>query len=115
MLAAIRLRGHNKMNKGVEDTLVMLGLRSVNTLALLPDTGIIRGMLKKTESYITWGKASEEVLDKLRKKGNETTFRLRPPEHGFSSLRRPFPKGDLGFRGDNINDLIKRMAAPVSQ
>ena len=74
MLAAIRLRGHVKVDKEVEDTMKMLGLRHVNTLALLPDTQVVRGMLKKVESFITWGSASQELLDKLRKKGNETTF-----------------------------------------
>jgi large subunit ribosomal protein L30 len=111
MLAAIRLRGHVKVDKEVEDTMKMLGLRHVNTLALLPDTQVVRGMLKKVESFITWGSASQELLDKLRKKGNETTFRLKPPEQGFISIKKAFPQGDLGFRGDNINELIKRMAS----
>ena len=112
MLAAIRLRGHNRVNRGVEDTMKMLGLRHVNTLVLLPDTQVVRGMLKKVEPFITWGSASEEILDKLRKKGNESVFRLAPPEHGFKSLKYHFPKGDLGFRGENINALIKRMTEP---
>ncbi len=111
MLAAVRIRGHAKVRKDAEDTMKMLGLRRVNTLALLPDSAVVTGMLHKVESYITWGPASQEILDVLRKKGNETTFRLAPPEGGFKSIKQPFPKGDLGFRGENINELVKRMVS----
>jgi len=36
-------------------------------------------------------------------------FRLSPPSSGFRSIRLPYPKGDAGYRGDKINDLLKRM------
>ena len=36
-------------------------------------------------------------------------FRLTPPSKGFRSPRLQYPKGDLGKRGDAINDLLKRM------
>ena len=109
MIAAIRLRGHAKMRHEVEDTMQMLGLRRVHTLRFLPHSQVIQGMLKKSEAFITWGEASDDVLESLRTKGTETTFHLKPPAQGFTSLKRPYPKGDLGYRGDKINELIKRM------
>jgi large subunit ribosomal protein L30 len=36
-------------------------------------------------------------------------FRLTPPSKGFKSIKHPFPKGDLGNRGDAINELLIRM------
>ncbi len=38
-------------------------------------------------------------------------FRLNPPKGGFKgSIKRPFKdKGELGYRGDKINELLKRM------
>ncbi len=36
-------------------------------------------------------------------------FRLSPPSKGFRSVRRRFPKGDLGKRGGAINELLRRM------
>lgn len=36
-------------------------------------------------------------------------FKLTPPAHGFKSTKLAYPKGDLGYRGDKINELIKRM------
>ncbi|MGQ9788305.1 MAG: 50S ribosomal protein L30 [Candidatus Hadarchaeaceae archaeon] len=37
-------------------------------------------------------------------------FRLHPPSGGFKSTKRPVKGlGDLGYRGDKINDLLIRM------
>ena len=37
-------------------------------------------------------------------------FRLNPPRKGFKSLKYPVTKkGDLGYRGETINDLFARM------
>ena len=39
-------------------------------------------------------------------------FRLHPPKGGFekAGIKKPFTvKGALGYRGDKINDLIKKM------
>lgn len=43
-------------------------------------------------------------------KGMKTVFRLHPPIKGYEGNKRPYKTGGaLGNRGDNINDLIKRM------
>jgi len=36
-------------------------------------------------------------------------FRLNPPRKGFKSIRLPYPRGDLGYRGEKINILLERM------
>ncbi len=36
-------------------------------------------------------------------------FRLSPPSKGYKSIRRFYPKGALGYRGEKINELLKRM------
>jgi len=45
----------------------------------------------------------------LKKAGIKPVFRLNPPSKGYRSVRRFYPKGDLGYRGDKINELLKRM------
>lgn len=41
----------------------------------------------------------------------QPVFRLSPPRKGFKSLKYSYNmKGDLGYRGEAINDLISRMA-----
>lgn len=36
-------------------------------------------------------------------------FRLSPPSKGYESIRKPYPKGTTGYRGEKINMLVKRM------
>ena len=41
----------------------------------------------------------------------QPVFRLSPPRKGFKSLKNPINrKGDLGYRGEAINELLARMA-----
>ncbi len=52
------------------------------------------------------GKTGLKVLPGLKK-----VFRLHPPRKGYKSTKRPFKDfGDLGYRGERINELILRMA-----
>lgn len=39
----------------------------------------------------------------------QVTFGLAPPSKGFSSVHDTYPKGDIGYRGKEINALIERM------
>lgn len=51
------------------------------------------------------GRADLKALPGLKK-----VFRLHPPRKGYKSTKRPFRDlGDLGYRGDRVNDLIIRM------
>ena len=34
---------------------------------------------------------------------------LKSPKGGFRSKKLKYPKGDLGYCGDKINDMVKRM------
>jgi len=45
----------------------------------------------------------------LKKIDIKPVFRLVPPSKGYKSIRKFFPGGDLGYRGDKINELLKRM------
>jgi large subunit ribosomal protein L30 len=62
--------------------------------------------IKELAEAIVSGKASFGSLPGLKK-----VFRLHPPRKGFRSTKRPFKDiGDLGYRGEKINELIVRMA-----
>jgi len=50
------------------------------------------------------GKIKLKDLEKI-----EPVFRLTPPSKGFKSIKEHYPKGDLGYRGKEINELLKRM------
>jgi large subunit ribosomal protein L30 len=88
---------------------------------LLRNRGILRGNRKLTDDYIKneLGYASiEELADAIhdsrvnfwRLPNVKPVFRLRPPRKGFrGSIRKPYPEGELGYRGEGINQLIVRM------
>ena len=48
------------------------------------------------------GKSAKEI-------GLKPVFRLSPPSKGYRSTKVLFPKGSLGYRGEKINELLKRM------
>lgn len=104
MLAVIRLRGSVGVKHDIENTLKMLGLKRKHAMAILPRTDALLGMIRKAENLVTWGELDDELLGKLPKKA-----RLKPPPKGFKNIKKPYPKGDLGYRGKEINELIKRM------
>lgn len=106
MLAVIRIKGKIGVRKSVADTLKMLGLKEKNAIAILPRSDSITGMLKKVENMIAWGELSEELLGTFK---GRKVFGLKPPKGGFKSIRKPYPKGDTGYRGKEINELIKKM------
>ncbi len=123
-VAVVRIRGSVKVKQEMKDTMDMLNLHNQHSCVIIEETPSIRGMLKKVESYITWGEVNDETVALLNEKraekgkdkeGKEITkpvFRLHPPRKGFErkGIKMPFKVGGaLGYRGAKINDLIKRM------
>ncbi len=106
MIAAVRIRGHIGRRGQHEDTLNMLGMKKVNAVVVLPESQTIKGMLKHVEDFIAWGELSKELEQNL---SGKKVHHMKPPKKGYKSLKRHYPKGDLGYRGAAINDLIKRM------
>lgn len=138
MFAVVRVKGSVGTNRKIEDTLSMLNLDSPNHCIIIPETNEYLGMLKKTKDRITWGLINRKTLSNLLEKRSKITeenlkemkmknfddlsdaliknqiklkliFKLNPPRHGFKSTRLPYPKGDLGFRKEKINELLERM------
>jgi len=138
-LVAIRVRGLTGINNKVESTLRMLRLYKKNNCCVIPNTPVYAGMLKKAKDYITWGELNDETFNMLvDKRGEEFNgkqtdsrgkikyndfmvvnnkkikkyFCLNSPRKGFGrkGIKHSFQEsGSLGYRGEAINDLIKRM------
>lgn len=72
-------------------------------------------MLKElTKSkYDSFEKFADDIIaNKVKMKDFEKIklfFRLTPPSKGFKSVKKHYPKGDLGYRGKEINELLERM------
>ncbi len=54
-------------------------------------------------------KSLMEGKAKVEDVGLKKVFRLHPPRGGYKSIKRPYPRGDLGYRGEAVNDLLARM------
>ena len=138
-LAAIRVRGLTEIRTKIEDNLRMLRLYKKNYCCVVPNMPVYAGMLKRAKDYITWGEIDDETFNMLVEKrgeefnGKETDskgkikyndfvvinnkkikkyFRLNAPRKGFGrkGIKHPYQSGGaLGYRGEAINDLIKRM------
>lgn len=138
-VAAIRVRGVTDIKASTESTLKMLRLYKKNYCSIMPNNPVYAGMLKRVKDYITWGEIDEQTLNELVDKRGEQFngrekdskgkisyndfmlinskkikkyFRLNSPRKGFGrkGLKHSFQQGGaLGYRGNAINDLIKRM------
>ncbi len=69
---------------------------------------------KKVGEKVDVGKTVKEILagKSFRDLGMKSFFRLAPPRKGFErkGIKRGFKAGGvLGYRGEKINDLIKKM------
>ncbi|TKJ17444.1 50S ribosomal protein L30 [Candidatus Woesearchaeota archaeon B3_Woes] len=120
--AVIRIRGLVRVKKEINHTMELMGLYRKNYCVLIDKKDF--GMIKKVKDYVTYGEIDKETEDLVVKKRGEKTknkegkevikkfFRLNPPRKGFGrkGIKVAFSKsGGLGYRGDKINDLLKRM------
>lgn len=48
----------------------------------------------------------EAVLEEI---GVKPVFRLHPPRKGFAEIKEHYPRGALGYRGEKMGELLKRM------
>ncbi|MBW2963290.1 uL30 family ribosomal protein [Candidatus Woesearchaeota archaeon] len=111
-IAVILIRSEIGHQQEVKDTLKMLNFRRKNNCVVLDKKPENLGMIKKIKDVVTWGEISEEVLKEIEKRKKGKVYCLHPPRKGYGrkGIKIPFKVGGgLGYRGDKINDLIKRM------
>ncbi len=132
MIAVVRIRSVIDANREVRDTLKMLNLHKINSCTIIHPNPSYKGMLQKVKDYVTWGEIDEETLrlllekrakvenvdeavEKLKqgarlKEITNPCIRLHPPRKGYKSIKKPFKLGgSAGYRGEAINELIRRM------
>ncbi len=136
--AVVQVRGTVKAKKELKEALRFLSLGRQNRCVVVPATPSYLGMLQKVKDYVTWGEIAEENFQDLVVKrgkvfqGREMDrkgkynyrfldfkgkkylpyFSLNPPRKGFErgGIKVNYQAGGaLGYRGDKINDLLKRM------
>lgn len=114
-LAVVLIRGLVGVRFDIKDTLFSLNLRKKHACVILEDTPVVKGMLRKTQDFVTFGTVSEEVIKELntKRKANENgVYFLAPPVGGFErkGIKKSFVVGGaLGDRKDDMNDLLRKM------
>lgn len=114
-LAVIRIRGTVGLSKRMEDALRHLNLKNKNNCIVLEDSDSNKGAIQKVQNYVTWGEIDSDTLKLLKEKrgtDNSKCFKLNPPRKGFEKggiRKRCSEGGALGYRGENINGLLRRM------
>jgi large subunit ribosomal protein L30 len=87
----LKARGELEGGKNITDTVVKshTGFDSINTYS----------------QAILNGETTIKKFEKLK-----PVFRLSPPKKGYDGIKRAFKTGGaLGYRGDKINELLRRM------
>jgi len=108
------------MIKKVKDYVTWGEIRPDVLERLLVKRGRLPGGKRVTEEFIKTTSKFQSVAElavaaergsvELGEIGIKKIFRLHPPRRGYKSTKRPVKdSGDLGYRGDKINDLINRM------
>jgi large subunit ribosomal protein L30 len=115
-IAVILVRGLIGIRHDIKETLFYLNLRKKHACAIVEDTQVVRGMLKKVQDYVTFGEVSEEVLKELtskrRKDDKKEVFFLAPPRGGFErkGIKQAYVNGGaLGDRKEAMNELLTKM------
>ena len=101
---------------------VTWGEPDVETIkTVLESRGEAPGGVRLTEEYLKglglggFSQLAEKLhsceLDVNKLEGVKPFFRLHPPKKGFKkTVKRPYhDKGELGYRGEDINELARRM------
>ncbi len=132
LLAVVRVRGTNNVRESISHTLDRLNLKRINNLSFVFGTKSNLGMVRKCNDYITYGEVPQDLVEKLlAKKGLKPTgsvselvsgkktpkdlgikmpLHMKPPRRGYRDIKAGFNAGgDLGYRGEKIMELVKRM------
>lgn len=112
---------YSGMIKKVKDFVTWGEIKPEVLEKLLRNRGRLVGNKKLTDDYIKSNTKFSSVGEFARAVhsgevkissllGLKKVFRLRPPKKGYESTKRPFKDfGSLGYRAEQINDLLLRM------
>ncbi len=121
-LAVVRVRGVVLARGTVVDTLAMLRLNRANHCVILEDTKSVRGMLIKSQDFITWGEVSAQMVARLLLKrgrvvgGKKLTDAYVKANSKYSSIwdfTQAFSTGEAGISDVNGLNQVLRLHPPL--
>jgi len=112
------------MLRVVKDYITWGEVKSDTLAALLKERARTQGGMRLTDDFVNQKFGERSIVDlavaltrgkinlkSLWANGLKSVFRLRPPSGGFAhNIKRAFnSRGELGYRGEHIADLVARM------
>ena len=76
------------------------------------DNKVTNDYLKENTDYSSIEELSKAVIEgkDMEEAGMKPVFRLHPPRKGYEHIKKAYNEGgSLGYRGEKIGDLIKKM------
>ena len=97
----VRVRSNVNVERSIRETMDYLNLTKVNHAVIIPENDQYRGMLQKAKDYITWGEASQDMIEKMLS------------QRGRMSGDHPLQDSDVKDNTDykNIVDFAKAIAS----
>ena len=71
-IVAVKIRGEVSAQREARETNMFLGLSHTNHAILIDNRPAYLGMLQRSQSYVTWGEASKEVVTAMIKERGRT-------------------------------------------
>ena len=106
MIAIIRVRGEVKTKGDIEDTMLMLNLKTVNNCVVIPENETYIGMLHKIKDHVTYGTITKETFKKMLVKwGRSGQKRLQLKE--VDKMVDEIFAGKKKLRDYNINPTFR--------
>ena len=113
MIAAVRARGKVKVRRDLEYTMELLRLYKVNHLVIVEEKML--AMLKKVESFVTFGEINTLALEKLLKKRGRLSGNKRLSEEflkknklkSFKELSEKILNGEVTLKSIGIKPVFR--------
>ena len=100
----VRVRSNVNVERSIRETMDYLNLTKVNHAVIIPENDQYRGMLQKAKDYITWGEATEAIVERM--------LTERGRMSGDSPLTDDLVKESTDFK--NIKDFAKSVTSGES-
>ena len=97
----VRVRSNVNVERSIRETMDYLNLTKVNHAVIIPENDQYRGMLQKAKDYITWGKATENTVEKMLSERGRMT--------GDAPLTDDVVKDNTDFK--NISEFAKAITS----
>ena len=114
MIAAVKVRSSIDAPEEARKAMETLGLEKPNQVVFFEEDEAIIGNMEKAKDFITFGEASEEVIEEFEDRYSDvehgTTVDARPPSGGYSDTKRGVNQGGSLGRRKSMDSLLERMS-----